>query len=150
MVAGPWWDPSEDDLAGWDGPLPGVIRLAPDYSAELPLWGEGFGNIAWQFTKFSPGLLDRLAAWQRAFDENFRWDSGWRSSMVKEAWAREAKRLETDVRAELGSRAELDVDLWPLGSSKSFRRSGQPLHGPATEQGTGRRARGARRRRTPR
>ena len=40
----PWWHPSDDDL-GWDEPLPVIIRLAPDYSAPVPLWDEGFGNI---------------------------------------------------------------------------------------------------------
>src|SRR5215472_4554668 len=39
MSQNPWWHPSDDDL-GWDEPLPVIIRLAPDYSAPLPLWGE--------------------------------------------------------------------------------------------------------------
>ena len=56
----PWWYPGEDD-ADWDEPLPEVIELSPDYMADLPLWGE-CGAIAWQRTKFSPELLDRLAA----------------------------------------------------------------------------------------
>jgi hypothetical protein len=57
----PWWHPAQDDL-DWDEPLPGVIVLCPEYGAELPLWGEGWGNIDWALTKFSPELLDRLAA----------------------------------------------------------------------------------------
>ena len=67
-------------------------------------------------TKFSPGLLDRLAAWQQEFDDNFRWDSGWRSAEIRDRWAREAGELAADVRAELGTRAELVVRLWPLGA----------------------------------
>jgi hypothetical protein len=110
----PWWHPGEDDLAGWDERLPAVIELAPDYSAELPLWGQGFGNIAWQFTKFSPGLLDRLTAWQQEFDDSFHWQRGWRSTESRDRWAREAEELAADVRAELGTRAELTVRLWPL------------------------------------
>ena len=51
-------EPGGADL-GWDEPLPDVITLAPDYGAELPLWGNGFGNIAWQYTRFSPALLDQ-------------------------------------------------------------------------------------------
>jgi len=110
----PWWHPGEDDIVGWDEPLPATIELAPDYGAELPLWGQGFGNIAWQFTKFSPGLLDRLAAWQQDFDDSFHWDSGWRSTRIRDRWAGQAAGLAADVRAELGARAELTVRLWPL------------------------------------
>jgi hypothetical protein len=54
--------------------------LSPDHGAPLPLWGEGFGNIAWQFTKFPPELLDRLAAWQQEFDDNYHYRTGWRSA----------------------------------------------------------------------
>jgi len=43
MGENPWWQPSEADL-GWDEPPPEVITLAPDYGAELPLWGDGWGN----------------------------------------------------------------------------------------------------------
>jgi hypothetical protein len=110
----PWWHPSDDDL-GWYEPLPRVIRLSPDYSAPLPLWGAGFGNIAWQFTKFPPELLDRLAAWQRDFDDNYHYRAGWRSATARDRWAHHAPRLAADVRAALGTRAELVVDLWPLG-----------------------------------
>ena len=104
----PWWHPSDDDL-GWDEPLPRVIRLSPDYGAPLPLWGEGFGNIAWQYTKFPPELLDRLAAWQQAFDAHWESDDG------RDGWASQAEALAADVRAALGGHAEVVVDLWPLG-----------------------------------
>lgn len=114
MGENPWWHPSQDDLH-WDDPLPGTIELSPDYSAELPLWGAGFGNLAWQYTKFSPQLLDRLAAWQQEFDDNFRWDTGWRTTEIRDRWAGQAAKLAADVRAELGTRAELTVRLWPLG-----------------------------------
>jgi hypothetical protein len=113
MAQNPWWQPGEDDL-GWDDPLPDVIELAPDYGAELPLWGDGFGNIGWEYTKFSPGLLDRLAAWQQEFDAGFHWESGWRSAEIRDHWASEAGELAGDVRAELGPRANLVVRLWPL------------------------------------
>jgi hypothetical protein len=111
MGENPWWNPAESDL-GWDEPLPDIVELAPDYGAPLPLWGNGFGNISWQLTKFSPGLLDRLSAWQQEFDDNF--DRGWRSAEIRDRWASEARELAADVRAELGTRAELVVGLWPL------------------------------------
>jgi hypothetical protein len=43
-------------------PLPVIIRLAPDDSALVPLWGEGFGNIDWRHAKFPAALPGRLAA----------------------------------------------------------------------------------------
>jgi hypothetical protein len=114
MGENPWWHPSQDDLA-WDEPLPDLIELAPDYSADLPLWGgDGSGNVAWQSTKFSPQLLDRLAAWQQEFETNFHWETGWRSTEIRDQWARQADLLTADIRAELGHRAELTVSLWPL------------------------------------
>jgi hypothetical protein len=106
----PWWHPTDDD--DWDEPLPPVVTLAPDYHAKLPLGGEG--ELAWQRTKFSPRLLDRLAAWQEEFDSNFHWQRGWRSQDMRDRWANEAQDLARDVRTELGTRAELFVDLWPL------------------------------------
>ncbi len=115
MQQKPWWQPGEAD-PGWEEPLPDVITLAPDYGAELPLWGDGFGNIAWQYTKFPPGLLDRLAAWQQEFDDHYRWDRGWEADEIRDHWAGQAADLAADVRAELGTRARLVVKLWPLGS----------------------------------
>jgi hypothetical protein len=109
----PWWHPSDDDL-GWDEALPRVIRLSPDYGADLPLWGEGFGNIAWQFTKLPPQLLDRLAAWQQDFDNNYHYQAGWRSAAIRDRWAHQATELAAGLRAALGARAELTVDLWPI------------------------------------
>jgi hypothetical protein len=114
MGENPWWHPSQDDLDR-DEPLPDLIELAPDYSADLPLWGcDGSGNIAWQDTKFSPQLLDRLAAWQEEFDGYFHWETGWRSTEIRDHWARQAGELTSDVRSELGDRAKLTVRLWPL------------------------------------
>jgi hypothetical protein len=109
----PWWHPSENDR-DCDEPLPSVIVLAPDYMAPLPLWGEGSGNIAWQFTKFPPELLDRLAAWQQDFDHNYHHDTGWRSDAARDRWAHDANDLAADMQTALGTRAELAVDLWPL------------------------------------
>lgn len=115
MSENPWWNPSDEDDLDWDEPLPEVIVLMPDYGAELPLWADRWGNIDWHFTRFSRELLDRLAAWQQEFDDNFHpWESGWRSASVRDRWAREADDLATAVSAELGTRSKLVVDLWPL------------------------------------
>jgi len=38
MEQNPWWQPGEAGLGG-DERLPDVVTLAPDYGAELPLWG---------------------------------------------------------------------------------------------------------------
>lgn len=113
MSENPWWHPSDEDRAR-DEPLPPVIRLSPDYSAPLPLWGEGFGCIPWQVTKFPPQLLDRLAAWQEDFDDNHHYQTGWRSAAIRDRWAHQARELAADVRGALGTRAELIVDLWPV------------------------------------
>jgi len=67
MSESPWWHPTDDD--DWDEPLPPVVTLEPDYHAKLPLGGEG--ELPWQRTKFTPELLDRLAAWQEEFETNF-------------------------------------------------------------------------------
>jgi hypothetical protein len=91
-----------------------IIRLAPDDSAPLPLRGEGSGNIDCRYAKFPSALLDRLAAWQQDFDDNYHYESGWRSAPARDRWADNAKGLATDLRAVLGARAELVVDLWPL------------------------------------
>jgi hypothetical protein len=116
MGRNPWWHPTEAD-PGWDEPLPSSIVLSPDYGAELPLWADGFGNVSWQFTKFSPDLLDRLAVWQQAFDAGFHWETGWLTTELRDRWASEAEGLAAAVRAELGTRAVLVVDLWPLDDS---------------------------------
>jgi len=115
MSENPWWRPGDEDDVDWDEPLPEAMVLMPDYGAELPLWGLGFGNIDWHFTRFSRELLDRLAAWQQGFDDNFHWESGWRSASARDRWAGEADDPATAVRAELGTRSKLVVDLWPLG-----------------------------------
>lgn len=67
MSRKPWWNPDDND--DWDEPLPPVVTLEPEYSVELPLGGDGV--LAWQRTKFSPQLLDRLAAWKKTSRTDF-------------------------------------------------------------------------------
>lgn len=39
---------------------PTYVKLMPDYSAEMPLWG-----MPWKDLDLNPALIDRLRAWQR-------------------------------------------------------------------------------------
>jgi len=98
----PWWNPGPQDV-GWDQPLPDVVILGPDWGADLPLWGDGFGEIAWQYTKFSPGLLDRLSAWQERYEASYPWSS----DEIRNELVQEGRSLETLVRHELGQRSEV-------------------------------------------
>ena len=68
-------------------------------------------------TKVRPQLLDQLAAWQEDFENGFDYDFGWRSQQARDLWAGQAKEIEADVRAELGNRAELALNLWPLSET---------------------------------
>jgi hypothetical protein len=112
MAKGPWWTPTEDDPA-WDLPLPKIVVLEADYSAPLPLWGDGFGNINWRFTKLSPALLDRLAAWQERFDSNCHWEHGWRSKEIERDWMAERAVLLADLREEFaGQGVEVIAPEW--------------------------------------
>jgi hypothetical protein len=115
MSQNPWWHAAEADV-GYDEPLPDVITLAPDYGAPLPLWGYGFGNLAWQYTKFSPALLDRLAAWQQEFDAHYHYAHGWNSHQTGDQWTQQGEDLAADVRRELGTRARLVVKLRGLAT----------------------------------
>ncbi len=55
-----------------------------------------------------------MIAWQKEFDSNFHWDTGWSSEETKGKWADEAVHLEAELREALAGKAELIVDLWPL------------------------------------
>jgi len=67
--------------------------------------------ISWQFTRFPPALLDRLAAWQHGFDASFHWEDGWTSETIRDEWLAEGHTLESLVRTELEGRAEVVLRL---------------------------------------
>ena len=90
--------------------MPMSIRLSPDYSAPSPLWPSSDATDA----LVPKELLARLIMWQRDFDGNYHWESGWTSEEAKARWAGQAAELEADLRVALDGRAELTVDLWPL------------------------------------
>ena len=89
---------------------PTSVRLSPDYSAPSPLWPSSDATDA----LVPEPLLSRLVAWQKDFDTNFRWNTGWESEEAKSRWANEAVTLEAELREALRGKAELTVDLWPL------------------------------------
>jgi hypothetical protein len=86
------------------------LRLSPDYSAPSPLWPSSDDTDALVPSE----LLERLVAWQKAFDRNFHWEKGWQSEQARDEWAATAIELEAELRAALRGKAELEVDLWPL------------------------------------
>ena len=100
-------------MSSGTSPFPPVIVLSLDYMADLPLWGKGCGDIDWRLTKFPPEVLDRLAAWQQEFDDNYHYQTGWRSAAIRDRWAHQANDLAAEIRAALGTRTDLVVDLWP-------------------------------------
>jgi len=86
-----------------------VIKLMPEYSVEVPLWGP------WRQLDLPGALVARLRTWQEDFDLSFRPESGWLSSTARQRWAAEAEALAVELRHEIGDRAEVTVNLWPLG-----------------------------------
>ena len=85
-----------------------VVKLMPEYSVEMPLWGR------WKQLELSAALLARLRKWQVHFEESFRPESGWLSVTARESWTDEAKVLEDELRREVGDRADVVVNLWPI------------------------------------
>jgi hypothetical protein len=85
-----------------------TVKLMPEYSVEIPLWGP------WRELDLTAALLARLRRWQEFFDESFRWDSGWVSSTARDRWTQEAEAVEDELRREVGDRADVVVNLWPI------------------------------------
>ena len=93
---------------------PIVIRMAPDWGAEVPLWPQSDDT-----DRLIPApLLARLVLWQEVFLNNYTLDEWWRSIESKERWEATAEELEPEVREALRGKAELVVDLWPLHRSR--------------------------------
>jgi len=86
-----------------------VLRLSPDYTADLPLWG-----MAVEPLLLSASLLEDLRVWQHTFDIQFDAHWGWISAEAKTAWAEEAVELVARLRGAIEGKADLLVDLWPL------------------------------------
>jgi hypothetical protein len=93
---------------------PMSIRLSPDYMAPSPLWPQSEEVEA----LVPEPLLARLVAWQKDFDANYDWSSGWTSEQARDEWAAAAIDLESELRSVLTGKAELTVDLWPIDARR--------------------------------
>jgi len=95
---------------------PSEVLLFPDYTGPgwVPLWPSSDATDAY----FSVDLLQRLVAWHDEFQDNYGYDGGWVSDESERRWADESKVLEDEVRREIAGKADLVVDLWPLGQKK--------------------------------
>lgn len=89
------------------------VCLSVEYSVKIPLWGDWPPD-----TRLPDELRDRLAAWQAEFDEQFHWESGWRSKAAREHWMSQAGDLADTLREVLKGRAELEVNLWPVADEE--------------------------------
>jgi hypothetical protein len=110
MVKRAWNDPT------WTPPDKGrqrepvsEVRLMPEYTVELPLWG-----CEWWHLGLDPRLLDDLADWQAYFDQHFDHMHGWNEASARDEWAAQATHLTDRLRKALPVDVELGVDLWPL------------------------------------
>lgn len=93
-----------------------VLRLSPDYTADLPLWG-----MIVEPLQIPASLLEDLRVWQRTFDSQFDAHWGWISTEAKTSWAEEAVELEARLRSAVEGKAEVLVDLWPLEAEDTDR-----------------------------
>jgi hypothetical protein len=95
-------------LPNWKRPGPppkrDIVRFAPDYHADLPLWG-----VSWQNPPLSRDLLQALCDWQDEFDDHGieRWpDDEW------DRWFARGKDLAIRVIHELGPSVTLNVEFF--------------------------------------
>lgn len=89
-----------------------IVRLSPDYSARLPLWGRPMDRI--DVDDLDASLVEALRKWQAEFDREFHYERGWSSDVARWRWADAAIGLEERLRLALPPWVELEVDLWPL------------------------------------
>jgi hypothetical protein len=80
----------------------------------VPLWPSSDATDA----LVPPDLIERLLAWQSDFDGSFHPEREWLSHEAKERWATSSAELEAELREALSGKAELVVDLWPLGQKE--------------------------------
>jgi hypothetical protein len=98
----------------WESPQasPKAVLLSPDFNASAPLWPESAATNA----MLSASLLGDLIAWQHDFDASYDWESGWCTEEAKSRWASTSHGLVDRLKEALAGKAELTVNLWPLGA----------------------------------
>ncbi len=104
------WEPAE--------PPPTTVLLSPNYNASSPLWPES--DLTNSMVPAS--LLTDLIAWQKEFDADYEWETGWCNDEAKSRWASASVGLVDRVREALAGKAELRVNLWPLGEPEQLYR----------------------------
>lgn len=90
-----------------------TVRLMSDYSVGRPLW-DGEGAMDPAASGVSADLAARVYAWQQSSEEDFHYARGWRAAGKAAAYAREGRVLQGLLSAEIGSWAEIELDLWPV------------------------------------
>src|SRR5262249_26362585 len=94
--------------------LPVIIRLAPDYSAPFPLWGEGSAISTGGIPSSRPRCSTGSPPGSRSSTTTTTTRPAGDPPQPGTAGLTTAKGLATGLRAVLGTRTELVVDLWPL------------------------------------
>jgi hypothetical protein len=84
-----------------------------DYGVGWPLFDDR-SALEPSDLELSSELVARLYAWQEHFERHFHYDRGWRSAEDAAAYAREGQQLRRLLAAEVGGRAQVELDLWPI------------------------------------
>jgi len=61
-------------------------------------------------------LTERLAVWNRLWEQHFDSASGWTSDEVREQWANSGESIIRDLRSEVYRMADVVDEPWPLDS----------------------------------
>ncbi|TDP95914.1 hypothetical protein EDF62_0609 [Leucobacter luti] len=91
---------------------PTEIRLANDYMAFRPLWGE-YGGL--HDDNFVPADIDaQLKKWADTFEDYYDVESGWQNIEICQRQYAEGQRLAKVVQEHFGTGAVVSLDFWEL------------------------------------
>lgn len=93
-----------------------VLRMSPDYGLAWPLsdamWPSAWGRVDWD-AEIGPELVERLRSWARSFTDHADEESGeFRAPMTREAFDARGRELAEALRARIGERYRVDLELW--------------------------------------